>query len=175
MPDEGASVLPHDETPPGLLDYGTAAGFHPFATLRAQLVDVPDIARSGLGLLKAFWLTLLLPAPLKWTAARLELLAGCRLSLLPRCGLHLLTRSGLPPLLVWRGGLLQLIGRNSPYALRALALRCLALRCLALLGLPLLLRLILLLGLPLRLTLLRWQTLPLLEVAGSLFLLRSLA
>jgi len=170
MPDEGASVLPHDETPPGLLDYGTAAGFHPFATLRAQLVDVPDIARSGLRLLKAFWLTWLLPAPLKLTTARLDLLGRRGLSLLARCGLHLLTRSGLPPLLVWRGGLLQLIGRNSPYALRALALRCLAL-----LGLPLLLRLILLLGLPLRLTLLRWQTLPLLEVAGSLFLLRSLA
>jgi len=174
MPDEGASVLPHDETSPGLLDHGTAAGFHPFATLRPQLIDVPDIARSGLGLLKAFWLTLLLPAPLKWTAARLELLAGCRLSLLPRCGLHLLTRSGLPPLLVWRR-LRQMIGRNLAYGPRAPALPCLALRGLALLGLPLLRRLILLLGLPLRLTLLRWQTLPLLEVAGSLFLLRSLA
>lgn len=175
MPDEGASVLPHDETPPGLLDHGTAAGFHPFATLRPQLIDVADIARSGLRLLKApleltTRLTLLLAAPLKLTGALLDLLAGCRLSLLPRCGLHLLTRSGLPPLLVWRG-LLQLISRNSPYALRALALRCLALRGLALLGLTLLLRLILLLGLTLR----RRQTLPLLEVAGSLFLLRSLA
>src|SRR4051794_38092815 len=91
MPDEGASVLAHDETPPGLFDDRAATGFYPLATLRPQLIDVANIAHSGLPLLQALGLSLL--AALRQRAAR------CDLSrLLTLRGLLALCR-----LLTWRG------------------------------------------------------------------------